>query len=89
MILLGLALGKAEGKNADLYVASLYQFFRTGDDGGTSSYHIVDDEQMFALNRGSINELKDFFHVFIALPTPQIGLAPFKANTFDNLLEKG
>ena len=44
---------------------------------------------MFALNRGSINEFKDFFHVFIALPTTQIGLAPFKANTFDNLLENG
>ena len=89
MFFMDLALGEAEGKDADFYVACLYQFFGTGDDGGTSSYHIVDDKQMFALNRSAINEFKDFFHVFIALPTPQIGLAPFKGNTFDNLEEKG
>lgn len=45
-----LTLGKANGKDAQFDVASLTQLFATGDDGGAGGDHIVDDEQVLALN---------------------------------------
>ena len=89
MFLMDLALGEAEGKDADFYVACLYQFFGTGNDGGTCSYHIVDDEEMFTLDCCAIDEFEDFFHVFIAVPTTQTSLTPFEANALDYLVKQG
>ena len=45
-----LALGKAEGKDADLDIGSFAELLGTGENGGASGDHIVDNEQMLALN---------------------------------------
>ena len=44
------ALGKAEGEDADFDVASLAEFLGTGKNGGTCGDHIINNEQMLALN---------------------------------------
>ena len=83
-----LALGEAEGKNADFDIVGLYQFLGTGYTGGTSGDNVVDNEEVLALNRYAIDEFEDFLYVLIALPTAQIGLTAFEADTFDNLVEE-
>lgn len=45
-----LTFGEAEGEDADFDVASLAEFFGTGDNCRASGDHIIDDEQMLTLD---------------------------------------
>ena len=86
--LMKLTFGEAEGEDADADTFGLAEFPGTGNDGGSCSDYIIDNQQMLTLDSGGIPQFKDLFYVFVALPTPKAGLATFEDGSSHHLIEQ-
>lgn len=63
-----LTLGEAEGKDTYFDIAGIAQFVGTGDDGGSRGDDIVDNQQVFVADRGSVDQLKYLLDILIPFP---------------------
>lgn len=69
---------KSEGKDAELDISGLCEFFGTGNDCRSCCHYIIDDEQVLAADGGAVGQLKHFLNILIPLPTVLGRLTTFK-----------